>query len=129
MKQINGKIRVTQRDINKVLDYISTYKNSKDGLVLINDDFYNGLPRMNKVRINQAINSLNAVNAVEVYQPTPSVRVSSLRLTSEAFVYKLHKKQNDIRFIIPTVISIIALVGAYRQELSWLLQSLMQLMK
>lgn len=129
MKQINGKIRVTQRNINKVLDYISTYKKAKNEKVFLDDDFYNGLTPMNETKINQTLNTLQAENVIEIFPPKYPANCSYLKLTPNAFAYRLHRKQDNVRYNITTAISVIALIGAYRRELSWLLRTLMQLLK
>ena len=50
-------------------------------------------------------------------------------LTDDGKRYLQYLKNNSRKFWIPVVISITALIGAYRQELVWLIQELMRLWK
>lgn len=52
-----------------------------------------------------------------------------IRLSDKSLVYFDEKADKLFRFWIPTIISIISLIGAYRQEIFWLLQVLMKSQK
>ena len=50
-------------------------------------------------------------------------------LESNSQRYKEEKRRSWIQFWIPVVISIISLIGAYRQELALIIQAIMKLLK
>ena len=43
--------------------------------------------------------------------------------------YLKQRRRENCRFWIPAIVSIVALIGGYREELAWLLQAIMQLWK
>ena len=43
--------------------------------------------------------------------------------------YKEEKRRSWIQFWIPVCISLVSLIGAYRQEIAWLLQAIKKLLK
>lgn len=53
----------------------------------------------------------------------------SVELTNKGVTYFSDKRQDRFRFWLPIIISIIALIGAYRQELVAIIQAIVQLPK
>lgn len=125
---MNAKIRISQRNINKVLDYISNYKISSNRRVYIDENFYNGLRSMNKIRINQTLNAMEELNIIEKFPPSYN-HAPYIRLSNGAFSYRLLRKQNTRRFIIPTIISIIALLKSFDREILLLAELIVQKLK
>lgn len=52
-----------------------------------------------------------------------------ITISDKGLTYFDDKHDKWFRFWVPTIISIIALIGAYRQELAWLLQEVEKLLK
>lgn len=125
---MSSKIRITQRHINKVLDYISTYKKSVNGIVLLNNDFYGGL-LMSETKITQTLNAMTDHQLIEVISPATGSRPAQIRLTSAAFSYRLINKKESFRFAFPVIISLVALIKSFDKELLLLLELLRQLLK
>lgn len=125
---MSSKIRITQRHINKVLDYISTYKKSVNGIVLLNNDFYGGL-LMSNTKITQTLNAMTDYHLIEVISPANHIRPAQIKLTSAAFSYRLLQRRELFRFALPTIISIVALIKSFNKELLLLLELIMQLLK
>lgn len=125
---MSSKIRITQRHINKVLDYISTYKKSVNGIVLLNNDFYGGL-LMSDTKITQTLNAMTDFHLIEVIPSADRNQPKQIKLTSSAFSYRLIKRNESFRFVLPTIISIIALLKSFDKELLLLLELIMQLLK
>ena len=84
---------------------------------------------MNKDTIIQTLNCLDAEGLIEIIPEASNNRSLALRVKSYAFVYNLHNQRMKVKFLVPTIISVVALIGGYRQELSWLIQALKQLLK
>lgn len=127
---MNSKIRLKGYYFNRLLDYISTYKTSTStGFVLIDNDFYNGIRCMKKVRVIQTLNAMEAEGIIEKFPPDSRCSVPMLRLTNYAFLYRYKTSQTKKQFAITTTISIIALIKAFDKECLLLLKLLKQLLK
>jgi hypothetical protein len=107
---MNGKIKVTQRKMNKILDYISTYKCNDQGVVLMDKAFYEGISDMDKTEVNQILNALEDDNVIIKRPPSINYPCPTLRLTTNAFTYRMKQKRSHFRFWIPVAISILALL-------------------
>ena len=123
---MNGKIKVTQRKMNKILDYISSYKCNVQGIVLMDKSFYEGISDMNQTEINQILNALENENVIEKYPPSIHYRYPTLRLTINAFTYRTKQRQHNFRFWFPAVMSILALL---RPEIIAFIQWIISLLK
>ena len=95
---MNGKVRATQRSVNKVLDYICTYDKARGGIVPVDEDFYNGLNGMDRALINQTLNVLEDYQIIKKFPPGAFLGVPSLCLLTGAFSYKLKRKQEAVRY-------------------------------
>ncbi len=66
------------------------------------------------------------VNGIGMQRPP---EVKSISITECGKAYLTHLKTDRFRFLFPTIVSIFAAIGAYREELSSLVQALMKLLK
>ena len=66
---MNGKVRATQRNVNKALDYICTYDKARGGVVPVDEEFYNGLIGMDRTLINQTLNVLEDYQIIKKFPP------------------------------------------------------------
>ena len=107
---MNAKIRVSQRNMNKVLDIIANYKKARKGIVYVDDSFYNALLPLDKVKVNQTLNALQAEGVIEIFKSDKTTYLFCIQLTSEAFVYRKQNKESNTMFWIPTILSIIAII-------------------
>jgi len=57
------------------------------------------------------------------------INPSIISITSKGKEYIETQMLQKLRFWLPTTISIIAIIGAYRREILWLIQELVQLLK
>ncbi|MBQ4556555.1 MAG: hypothetical protein IJA60_02780 [Clostridia bacterium] len=121
------KIKVTQRNVNKVLDYLSTYPYSKGKMMFVDEKFYSGL-RLSKVKVNQTLNALQELNIIEITPPVYN-KPATIYLAAGAFSYRLLNRQSLTRFLIPTIISAIALLKAFDRELLLLAELIVDLLK
>lgn len=123
----SAKIKITERNILKVLDVLSCCKAGADDAIIVTEDFYSKFPRMEKPKVNQTINAMEARGIIEVQRNFNNE--ISITLTSKAFSYKLDKRCHTREVTIPIIISIIALIKSFLPEIIWLMQQLMQLVK
>ena len=107
---MNGKVRATQRSVNKVLDYICTYDKARGGVVPVDEEFYNGLIGMDRTLINQTLNVLEDYQIIKKFPPGAFLGVPSLCLLTGAFSYKLKRKQEAVRYWIPIILSILSFI-------------------
>ena len=113
----------------KILKYISKQTNSNQKQIL-SSQIKAHFSRIPAATVSQAIAYLETEEYISIfrnYHAQPIEMHISLTYKGKTFFEAEHKQ--DFRFWFPVTISVIALIGGYRQEISLLLQAIMQLLK
>ena len=91
------------------------------------------IKRNRRLRVADGIEKLKSLKLIyENTSSTPGdmpVGIGTFEISDSGKSYLIYRKEKLFEKKLPVVISVIALIGAYRYELLWLLQAIAQLLK
>lgn len=87
------------------------------------------LKKYNEKSVDTLITKKYIANHFIEYTDNRFAKYSDYYITEDGKAYLYHQKSERRHFIVPLIISIIAAIGGYRQELALLLHSITKLLK
>ncbi len=134
--------KISERQVNKFLSKLNHYRptynlGNKEGIILIDKNFYASFDKLDRDKINEILNILQARELILIYHPrnkndalSPKNTSPYLTLTEKAAEYPLRIRNERRHFWLPIIISTaITIPGAYREELAQLGRALLKLLK
>lgn len=117
----------TNRQHSKVMKVILSSRKSSDTIIILDESFYKKCG-FSWIKVDACLNYLANSNFINLF-PNHIGKYSAAEILQASYSYFPDKRNDNFRFFIPTIISIIALIGGYRKELTWLIQAIMKLLK